>query len=201
MSYCCVVCAFGFGFCRHLAFFGSRGWCACSGWGLCAHPATVARGPRRVCLDMAFAAIPPFLAGVHGVCIWVRVVPQTYQFWLVLLMCVFAYRLSLNPANRGGGFWCVFGYRFCFTLAFPDGGLSRVSSGMGFRLNSVNPGWGLWRVFLGSGFRRNLAIPGLGSWLVFGYGVCLHLAFAGGELWPVCLGTVLFLTPQILAGD
>ena len=46
------------------------------------HPAAPGTGPGCVCLVTRFSSVPPFLAGVCGVCVWVWAYPAPCYFWL-----------------------------------------------------------------------------------------------------------------------
>ena len=131
------VCVFRFGFCFHPV---NRGW----GVGMSVSASTL-----------------PFLAGLYGVCILVRILVSARQSWLGLVVCVFGFGFFFHPANPGWGVAvCVFVCALSLYPAIPCWGLRCVCSrlgycftppilagvmvcvfGFGFAFRPANPGW------------------------------------------------------------
>ena len=86
----------------------------------------------RLCSGLSFKVTPPILAGVCGVCVWVRALASPRQSWPGFVVCVFGFGFCLQPANPGWGVGvCVFACALRLYPANPGFGVQCVCSGAG----------------------------------------------------------------------
>ena len=71
------------------------------GFRLC--PAISGWGSWCARLGLGSAVTPPLLAGVYGVCAWIRVLAALRHSWLGFVVCVCGFGFLLHPAFSGWG--------------------------------------------------------------------------------------------------
>ena len=62
-----------------------------------------------LCLGFGFSVTPPLLAGVSGVCAWVRLLVSPHHSWLGFVVRAVGLGFWLAPRHFWLGFWGVFG--------------------------------------------------------------------------------------------
>ena len=115
-----------------------------------------------LCSGLSFAVNLPFLAGLQGVCVWVRVLASPRHSWPGFVVRVFGFGFRGTSAIPcwSLGCVCVFGYGFWFRPANFGWGLRCVCLGLGFSCTPLFLAGVLGRVPSGARSARTPPLPG-----------------------------------------